>query len=206
MRKFDISFRNDLRKKVETIETESGTELVVAILPRTTHYLEYYLAVGAILSVLVLSIMTFIPYEIWYVYIYLETLGVGLLGGGLLWLIRPLLRALVGKKELKKRTESRANAIFQKAQIYETRQRVGILLVFFWLERIAILKPDKGIVSMIPPDELELLEAKFNAVFKADDPATAVLEALEQSKAIFAKYVPADTHPINELPDELWIE
>ena len=206
MRKFDISFRNDLRKKVETIETESGTELVVAILPRTAHYLEYYFAVGIALSVIVLSIMTFIPYEIWYVYIYLETLGVGLIGGGLLWLIRPMLRALVGKKELKKRTESRANAIFQKAQIYETRQRVGVLLVFFWLERIAILKPDKGVLELVPPDELELLEAKFNAVFKADDPATAVLDALEHSKTIFARYVPADTHPINELPDELWIE
>ncbi len=206
MRKFDISFRNDLRKKVETIETESGTELVVAILQRTSHYLEYYLAVGIILSVVVLSVMTFIPFEIWYVYIYLETLGLGLLSAGLLWLIRPLLRALVGKKEIKKRTEQRANAIFQKAQIYETRQRVGVLLVFFWLERVAILMPDKGVITMVPPDELELLSAKFNAVFKADDPATAVLDALEQSKAIFAKYIPADTHPINELPDELWIE
>jgi uncharacterized membrane protein len=206
MRKFDISFRNDLRKKVETIETESGTELVVAILPRTSHYLEYYLAVGIILSVVVLSVMTFIPFEIWYVYIYLETLGLGLLGAGLLWLIRPLLRALVGKKEIKKRTEQRANAIFQKAQIYETRQRVGVLLVFFWLERVAILMPDKGVITMVPPDELELLAAKFNAVFKTDDPATAVLDALEQSRTIFAKYIPADTHPINELPDELWIE
>ena len=206
MRKFDISFRNDLRKKVETIETESGTELVVAILPRTSHYLEYYLAVGIILSVVVLSVMTFIPFEIWYVYIYLETLGLGLLGAGLLWLIRPLLRGLVGKKEIKQRSEQRANAIFQKAQIYETRQRVGVLLVFFWLERVAILMPDKGVTTMVPPDELELLSAKFNAVFNADDPATAVLDALEQSKAIFAKYIPADTHPINELPDELWIE
>ena len=34
MRKFDISFRNELRKKVETIENDSGVELVVAIVPR----------------------------------------------------------------------------------------------------------------------------------------------------------------------------
>lgn len=206
MRKFDISFRNDLRKKVETIEVESGAELVVAILPRTSHYLEYYFGAGIALGLLVLTIMTFIPAEIWYVYVYFETLGMGLLGAGLLWLIQPLMRWVVGKTEIRRRTERRANAIFQKAQIYETRERVGVLLVFFWLERTALLMPDKGVRDLVPPDELDLLSAKFNAVFQADDPPLAVLDALEHSKTIFAKYIPAETHPINELPDELWIE
>lgn len=206
MRKFDISFRNDLRKKVETIENASGVELVVAILPKAARYAEYYLAVGAGLSLVVFTTMTFIPTEFWYVYIYLETVGMGAIGAGLLWIFPTLLRTLVGNKELHRRCDQRANATFQKARIYETRARVGVLLMLCWLERKVKLVPDKGVSELVPPDELDAIEAKFNTVFKSDDPAQTVLNLLEECKDVFAKYIPPDTHPINELPDELWID
>jgi putative membrane protein len=206
MGKFDISFRNELRKKVEAAEIVSGAELVVAILPRASNYLEYFFGVGIALAFAVLTVMMFIPLEIWYVYIYFETIGAGFFGAGCLWLFRPLLLWIVGKKELQSRTEHCARAIFKQAQIYETRSRVGVLMVFFWLERIAVLMPDKGILTLVPPDELELLQARLNSVFTADDPPLAVLGALDFTKDIFARYVPAGSHPINELPDELWIE
>ncbi|MFN8398017.1 MAG: hypothetical protein U0176_25600 [Bacteroidia bacterium] len=206
MRKFDVSFRNDLRKKVEAVESDSGTELVVAILPRSSWYLEYYLGLGAGLAFLVLTVMMFIPFEIWYVYIYFETIGVGIIGGGLPWLIRPLLRWIVGKKVIQKRTDRYARAIFHKANIHETRERVGVLVTLFWLERVAIVMPDKGVVQMVPPDELEALEVRFNKVFLADDPPADVLLALDAFRETMAKYVPAETHPVNELPDDLWIE
>lgn len=206
MRKFDISFKNDLRKKVEAVESASGVELVVAILPRTSHYLEYYFGAWIALAVLVLTIMMFIPTEIWYVYIYFETVGVGLIGAGLLWVIRPLMRRIVGKKELQRRTEIRAHAIFHRAHIHETRERVGTLMVFCWFEQIMLLLPDKGIRELVPPDELDLLQAKCQSVFAADDPPHALLESLGAAEELFAKYVPRNAHPFNELPDELWIE
>lgn len=206
MRKFDISFRNELRKKVETIENASGVELVVAILPRAMRYAEYYLAVGAALSFVVLTSMMFMPTEFWYVYIYAETLGIGLIGAGLMWVFPTLLRLVVGKKELIRRTTLRANATFQRAKIYETHARVGVLLMLCWLERQVKLIPDKGVAELIPPDELEAIEAKFHTVFTSDDPAQTVLNLLEECKDVFAKYIPPDTHPINELPDELWID
>lgn len=206
MRKFDISFRNDLRKKVETIENASGVELVVAILPQTARYTEYYMGVGIVLAFLVLTTMMFLPVDFWYIYIYAETLGIGLLGAGLLWLFPALLRLLVGKKELMRRTDQRANATFQKARIYETRARVGVLLMLCWLERKVKLVPDKGVSELVPPDELDAIEGKFGSVFHADDPAQTVLNLLDECKDVFAKYIPPDTHPINELPDELWID
>jgi putative membrane protein len=206
MRKFDISFRNDLRKKVETIENASGVELVVAILPRATRYTEYYMGVGIGLSFLVLTAMMFLPAEFWYVYIYGETVGTGLVGAGLMWVFPGLLRLVVGKKKLSRNIDMRASATFQKARIYETRARVGVLLLVCWLERKVKLVPDKGVAEMVPPDELDAIEAKFHTVFKADDPAQTLLNLLDESKDVFAKYIPPDTHPINELPDELWID
>ncbi len=206
MRKFDISFRNELRKKVEAIENDSGVELVVAIVPRAMRYAEYYLGVGAVIAFVVLTSMMFMPTQFWYVYIYLETVGMGLLGAGLMWIFPTLLRLLVGKKELNRRTDMRANSTFHRARIYETRARVGILLMICWLERKVKLVPDKGVSEMMPPDELDAIEAKFNTVFTSDNPAQIVLNLLDECKDIFAKYIPPDTHPINELPDELWID
>lgn len=206
MRKFDLSFRNDLRKRVEAIEMASGVELVVAILPRTGHYLEYYFGVGLLFSFLVLTVMMFIPTEIWYVYIYCETVGIGILSAGLLWLLPSLLRWIVGAKELDRRTQRRANAIFQQAHIHETQQRIGILVIFFWLERRVVMMPDRGVRDQVPPDELEALEASCKEVFLAHDPPLALLTALEASKDLFARYIPPDLHHLNELPDDLWIQ
>ena len=169
-------------------------------------YTEYYLGVGLALAFLVLTSMMFMTTEFWYVYIYAETVGMGLLGAGLMWVFPTLLRLLVGKKELNRRTDMRVNATFHRARIYETRARVGVLLMICWLERKVKLVPDKGVSELMPPDELDAIEAKFNTVFKSDDPAQVVLNLLDECKDIFAKYIPPDTHPINELPDELWID
>jgi uncharacterized membrane protein len=206
MRKFDITFRNDLRRKVESIEAAAGVEIVVAILPQASRYLEYHLGAALVAMVLTLSITMFVPFDIWYVYLYIYTVGAGILGGGALWVFPGLLRALVGKKQLQMRTDLRVNATFSRAKIYETRERVGILLMICWLERKVRLVPDTGVVQLMPPSELEGLEKRFASVFAAPNPAQAILEQLEAAKETLASFIPPDTHAINELPDDLWIE
>jgi putative membrane protein len=206
MRKFDGSFRNDLRKKVEAIEQAAGVELVVTILPRASRYLEYYFGLSTLLAFVDLTVLMFIPIEIWYVLIYLETVALGLVGVAVLWIFPGALRFIVGKDRLKKRVEMRARAIFQQAQIYETRERVGILVVFSWLEQRVMVMPDKGVAAMVPPDEWAALEARCKGVFTTQDPPQAVLDVLDQAMEMLARYVPPEVHPINELPDELWIE
>lgn len=206
MRKFDSSFRNDLRKTVESLEKASGIELIVAVLPRATNYTAYFLGTSLALSLLVLTIMMFIPTEFWYVLIYIETVGIGIIGAVLLWLFPGLLRLLVGKRRLKKNAALKASTIFQKAKVYETRERIGILLVYSWFEKSATLLVDKGATAMIPADEIADFEEKCQAIFLSKDPAAALLSTLQESQAMFATYIPADIHPVNELPDELWME
>lgn len=206
MRKFDSSFRTDLRKTVELIEENSGVELVVALQPRSKSYASYYWAAASISAFLILTVLMFIPTEFWYVTIYAETVGIGVIAAVLLWAFPGILRLLVGEKRLTENTKARAERIFQKAKIYETRERIGILLYFSWFERKVMLITDKGATAMIPADELTKFENNCGAIFKTSDPAQAILKALNESKEMFATYIPADLHPVNELPDDLWMD
>ena len=205
MRRFDADFKDALRSVIEDIESESGAEVVATILPRADRYLDTYLIAGLSVSFLVLTVMMFIPTEFWYVLIYLETIGALIFSMGLLWLFPPIARFLIGRKRLRKRAETESRALFQRAGMVETRERIGILVVFAWFEKEVILIPDRGAEEMIPPDELETLDNRLSEVFSHPDPATAILEQLATMKNTLKLYIPRDIHDINELPDELWL-
>ena len=206
MRKFDSSFRTDLRKTVQAIENVSGIEMVVAVLPRAKSYAPYYWGTATALAFVVLTVLMFIPIEFWYVLIYFETIGIAAMGVGTLLLFPALLRLMVGKKRLEGACLEKANYIFQKAKIYETHERIGILLVFSWFEQKVCLIADRGANALIPADELQAFETQCQAVFTAGDPATALLEILKSHAEMLAKYVPVELHPVNELPNGLWTE
>ena len=205
MRKFDEDFRVALRQRVEAIEAESGVEIVATVMPRATRYWHVYLLWGIIPAMLVLTFMMFLEAEFWYVLIYLETIGALILGGALPWIFSDLVRLSVGKKGLRKEAENAARALFQRAGMVETRERIGILVVFAWFEKEVILIPDRGAEEMIPPDELETLDNRLSEVFSHPDPANAILEQLATMKNTLKLYIPRDIHDINELPDELWL-
>ncbi len=205
MRKFDADFKGALRSVVEDIESESGAEVVATILPRADRYLDTYLFAGLCVSLSVLTVMMFIPTEFWYVLIYLETIGALLFTFGLMWVFPGIARVLIGKKRLLRRVETEARALFQKAGMVETKERIGILIVFAWFEKEVIFLPDIGAAEMIPPDVIETLKNQLAEVFTHPDPANAMLEHLSAMKDTLKVYIPRDVHDINELPDELWL-
>lgn len=205
MRRFDADFKDALRSVIEDIESESGAEVVATILPRADRYLDTYLLAGLCVSFSVLTVMMFIPTEFWYVLIYLETVGTLLFTMGLMWVFPGITRFLIGKKRLRQRAETEARALFQRAGMVETQERIGILVVFAWFEKKVIFLPDIGAEEMLPPDEIETLQRNLEEVFDHSDPATAILEQLSGMKDILKLYIPRSVHDINELPDELWL-
>lgn len=205
MRKFDAEFKDALRQTIEDIESESGAEVVATILPRADRYWDTYLFTGLAVSMTVLTVMMLIPTEFWYVLIYLETVGSLLLTIGLLWAIPGLARFLIGRKRLRRRAETEARALFQKAGMVETKERIGILVVFAWFEREVIFLTDTGATEMIPPDEITTIQNRLAGVYQHGDPASAILEQLAHLSPTLQVYIPRSVHDINELPDELWL-
>jgi uncharacterized membrane protein len=206
MQKFDGGFRSELIKKVEAVEAGSGVELVVALFPKAKSYAAYYWAAAACSGLLVLTLLMFLPHEFWYVLIYFETLGTAILAAGLLLLLPGLLRNLVGSKRLQANAKERAKLTFQKAGIYETKERIGVLFCICWFEQRVEVLADKGAAALIPADELEKLELGLNGIFDQSDAAQALLEQLDIAAKVFAQYVSRAIHPVNELPDGLWLD
>ncbi len=205
MRKFDAGFKGALRSVIEDIESESGVEVVATILPRADRYWDTYLLASLCVSLTVLTVMMFVPVEFWYVLIYLETIGALFFTFGLMWIFPGIARFLIGRKRLCRRVETETRALFQRAGMVETRERIGILIVFAWFEKEVIFLPDIGAEEMLPPDVVGTLKNQLKEVFISTDPANAMLDRLAGLKDILKVYIPPDVHDINELPDELWL-
>ncbi len=205
MRKFDEDFRVALRQQVEAIEAESGVEIVATVMPRATRYWHVYLLWGIIPAMLVLTFMMFLEAEFWYVLIYLETIGALILGGALPWIFSGLVRLSVGKKGLRKEAENAARALFQRAGMVETEDRIGVLIVYNSFERLAVVVPDTGAEEFIPPDELAVIQEGADAAIAQRDAAQGILDHLDSLVPMMRNYIPRDINDINELPDELWL-
>jgi putative membrane protein len=206
MRKFDDSFRTSLRDAVQEVETSSSVELVVAVLPRVQRYLHVPLLLGAALSVVTLTLLIFVEAEFHYIHIYIDTVAAFLAGAGLIWVFPSLGRMMIGRAEIARQVETKARAMFQKAGIHETRHRTGVLVVFCWLERQAVIVADRGVVHALPPAELEKLRQQAQQAIESRDSAEAILQFVKGSKTIFTDLLPQQADDINELPDELWLD
>lgn len=205
MRKFDDEFRVALRDAVRGIESESGVEVVATILPRTGRFWGLLLLGGLVPALLVFTFLMFLEAEFWYVLIYMETVGTFLIGMGVLWVFPPLQRWLIGKKRIRARVELEARALFQKAGIHETKERIGVLIFMAWFERVAVVVADRGAEELIPPDELATIERQFSDALMEKDVAQAVLDRLHALQPLMKVYIPRSVHDLNELPDELWL-
>lgn len=206
MKLTNLDFQNALRAKVEAAEHESGVELVVAVLPQVQPWRSAQWCSALIWSQVALAVLMLIPTEFWYILIWLAAVVFAMLGFMLPHYIPALKRLLVGQRRMRWQVKERARAMYQQAGIHETQARVGVLVVVARLERQAIVLWDKGIAERMPEADLQFLEARMQAVFEGSDLQEAVLRALDDLRPIFTQHIPADIHPINELPDDPWMQ
>lgn len=74
------------------------------------------------------------------------------------------------------------------------------------MEKCVYLLPDRGVEIAIPTEDWELLRRDFQGVFANKHPHEALLAELDKSRALFSRYLPAQAHDINELPNILDID
>ena len=206
---FDLkspAFRTAVGRAIGRIESQSHVEVVLLIKPKTQAYAEYPLAAGAVLAFLALSYFRFAPelFDDWI--IYAGTIAAFVLGAALTGGMPGLLRLAVGRKRLEKSTEIMARACFQKGGIHHTRDKTGVLVFIAVLERQVAVIPDRGVEWAVPPGEWEKVRQGLNSIFRAKNPADALLAQLETLQAIFGQYVPQVEDDTNELPDNLEID
>jgi putative membrane protein len=137
----------------------------------------------------------------------LPALGAALLAFLLSAQVEPLRRAWTPDVELQRRVEDRAERAFLEHELFDTRDRSGVLLFLSLFEHRAIVLGDSGINAVVAPGEWQEVVDRMILGIRSGQPAEGVVAAVEKigpllDRAGLERRV--DDH--DELPDEPVIE
>jgi putative membrane protein len=129
------------------------------------------------------------------------------LGGGLvgLWAgdrVPPLRRLLVPRAVLERRVAMRAEAAFLEEEVFDTRDRSGILLFLALFEHRAIVLGDAGINQVVPEAEWKSIVDDLIAGIRSGDAVGALQAAVERcGRLLEERGVRIRPDDVDELPD-----
>jgi len=206
MKQFDENFKQRLRTAVEDIEKNSLIEIVTIVRPRSESYRDVPLWWGVFFMFVTFTVMMFVPFVFgdytFYAAVLFSFFG-GLIGS---WLFIPMQRPFISKQRMEKNVEIMARAIFQKAGIRKTNAKIGTLIFVSVFEQKVCILPDDGAKMAVPQEDWDSLNLNLNSIFKAKNPADALIGQLKICKSIFSSYIPPIENDINELPDDLEVD
>lgn len=206
MKTFGNHFKTKLYETIAEVEKVSSVEIVTIVKKQSGNYNSYLLWAASIFAFAVFSFFMFIPIIFGDYLIYMATIAAFSLVVAAGMLIPAFQRFLVNELKLEREVEVLGRAVFQKSGIRHTRDKTGMLIFCSLFEKRVLLLPDRGIEMAIPQDEWDTIEQNFKNIFSLPNPADALLIELNNTKAVFEKYLPVAEDDINELPDDLDVE
>lgn len=96
-----------------------------------------------------------------------------------------------------------AKRIFEKAKLYETKERNATLIVLFLSEQKFAVYGDEGIHEKVPADFWEETVAEMRAQFARGNMREGLLAGIHKLGENLAKYFPVAADDINELSDDI---
>lgn len=200
------SYKKDLYSVIEDIESNSKVEIVTMIKSQSGVYRDISFFYGAVILFLAYSFFMFSPPEFDVYLIYFFTIAAFVIGFSIVEFISPIKSILISKKRKNKQVEIYARAIFQKAGIRHTKDKIGVFIYVSVFEKQTYIIADRGAEMSMPNEDWEEIKAKFQNVFSTPDFYQAVIESLQSSKPFFSKYLPPVENDVNELPDNLDVD
>jgi len=120
----------------------------------------------------------------------------GALGYLLADLLRPVKRWMVGAAVLDVRTRRRAAVAFLDQEVFNTRDRTGILLFLSLFERRVVLLADAGIHQKVKEGEWEAITSRLAAGIRQARPGPALVEAIRACGELLER------HQVERRPDD----
>ncbi len=196
-------FKSRLTEVIDEIERNSQAEVVVIVRPNSGDYADVPMLAGIVSSFIALSLLMFLPQPFSDMTLYFGTVAAFLGFMVLLKFIPSLQRLLVSHGRLQRNTEIMARAIFQKAGIHHTRNKIGILFYVSLFEQTVRIIADKGAEQAVHQEDWEALHGRFQQIFYSDKPEQSLLECLKECVAIFHEHIPPVENDLQELPDQI---
>jgi putative membrane protein len=177
-----------VREAVQRAEERTAGEIVPVVVPRSDEY-EVATWRGAVLAGLlaligVLLVLQF--YSGWglgWLYtpwgVALVVLGASVLGGGLTTAVRPLRRLAAGEELLDETVHRRALQAFVEEEVFNTRDRTGILIFVSLLEHRVEVLGDAGINQQVAADDWVEIVDRIREGIRQDQFTDGLVEAVE---------------------------
>lgn len=142
-------FGNDAKEKatraITAVEARTSAEIVLAVRPISGHYRDADYLAGAVLALVVLLLLLFLPQPFTVDSMPLDVIAAFAIGAGLCAHAPPLRRLLVGRKRMETNVRTAARAAFVDGGVARTRGRTGILVFVSIFERRVEVLGDLGI-------------------------------------------------------------
>jgi len=206
--------RLDLERIQEAVgraEEQTAGEIVPVVVPRSDDYEDVVWrgAGAAILLTLLAVLLTLRFYDGWGLAwlfapwgVALSVLAAGTVGALLAQYVYPLQRLLAGSERLDETVHRRALQAFVEEEVFDTRDRTGILLFVSLREHRIEVLGDSGINEQVEPDDWAEVVTRIQRGIQNDNLTAGLVEAIEMcGQLLERKGVEIRPDDENELTD-----
>ncbi|WP_370088267.1 TPM domain-containing protein [Ekhidna sp.] len=201
-----------VKEAVEALERESCGEIVPFFTRSSDDYSEVSWHVAAILGIAGLAIIALLSYT-WmlpalsYFEAFLVILGLMITGYSLPIIFPVFKRVFVSDERAMEMISLRAKEAFLNEKVYDTKERVGILIYVSRLEHIVLVLGDEGINAKVQKEDWEEVVSLITNGLKQGQIGEGLVNGINHCKELLLKngFVRKDSDT-NELSDELRIK
>ncbi len=201
MHRFDDAYYERLTDKVAEVEACTCVEIVMVVEPVSGHYRDVHLFCGAVLAYAGLLGILFGPWGQGEVSVAIDVAVLFIIGWALGRWLPILSRLLTSRKRRRKQVEAAASAAFVRDKVGTTRARTGLLIYVSWLEQVAVVRVDTGVLKAVVEKDWGHAVDAIRHMFRQGDPGQALLDGLDHLCEVLGRCLPAGEDNPNELPD-----
>lgn len=202
-----------IKSAVKEAESKISGEIVPVFVEKSSLYtIANYrgaLIGGALVFLLIVIFDRYVPTLAVYDPVLIFALVVlgGLIGTALTHYISPVKRMMLSQSYMDQATRKRAQAAFLEEEVFNTRQRTGIMIFISFFEHEVIVMADKGISQVVAQKEWDAIVRMIIDHVKKGKVTDGIVAAINRCGQLLLEKGFVITHDdVNELKDDLRLE
>ncbi len=209
-KKFSEADLQRIKEAVRQAESKISGEIVPVIVERSGVY-----AIASHRAALLLAAITFSTIVIFDRYIpslaiydpliiFITVLSMSFLGGLLAHFFDPFKRLMLTQQHMDKATALKAESSFLEQEVFNTKQRTGIMIFISFFEHEVIVMADKGISKVVAQKEWDQMVSHLIKKIKAGDTVGGLEDCINKcGEILLANNFIISDDDTNELNDDV---
>jgi putative membrane protein len=202
-----------IKDAVKEAESKISGEIVPVFVEKSSHYTIANFRAALMGSALVFTLIVifdrYVPSLAVYDPVLIFTLVVlgGLIGGLIASYITPAKRLMLSQSYMDQATFKRAQSAFLEEEVFNTRQRTGIMIFISFFEHEVIVMADKGISKVVDQKEWDSMVKVIIENVKQGHITDGIVASIKRcGELLLEKGFVITPDDVNELKDDLRLE